>query len=1424
MSQLIVLLTGVTAIVAIAWLTAQFFFTRSTSRDLVWRTALVLVAIAPLVLIARSAIREWQWPLAILPAETSHGAEMANGPTLPPPRFERLHLPRPTPIQAEAEFSRGFVHQEAAHTGLSTGDAASSAYPPVATIESQNVPASAESWTISWSGALLTLWLAGFLWQTWRLVQSARIARRLWFSPAAGDDPQLKELNAWAAAQVGGVRPVPLLQNAQINGPIVCGIRRPRIILPSLLLTHDALPQLRAALLHEYGHIRRNDLALEVLLQLVTAVYWPHPLIHLMSRALRSLREEICDNFVLTRESPIAYSEMLLRLSLGTHAPLPEVAGLGMLSPKLRLESRIDGILNPSRLLDTSSARWMRRTVTALTTLLLLVAFSVRFERASAEPREPAHVAEADRQSLADRGDEPAAASESTGPQQPANPVEGSPTPREFQFRILSHDRKPLEGAVVTAWGAACLDEGGFGFGEAAWAKATSNADGFATLVATKEMDAVLTATLGHTGNKGIRNVAMRVEHPGHPIRSDYFPLGGEQTIVLPEPITITVRARREGETARATALYPMLSRSYDTDFSEADGVLTVRRVDLEEKSDSNGSWLRVVQVVEGEPAWFSDEIELRRRAGNAIELNLVLKKGVRVEGRLGELVPQGVRRGRVIAGITGKGRLLWSAATQIVPDGSFTFDSIPPDSNLQLIALCDGWISRSPTEDEIKHYSELNGFPVGPQGGPSAGMVMPQLARLARPMTNVTVPMQRTASCEVTVVDEQGKPLPDATVQFWPNQVFYDHGSMALGSVRDHSTWIRAQLSAGGNRDSSPPRDSEEFTATTNADGLAVVSGLPAPEAGSSSSRSATFTVFREGFLAISNFDAGPVMGRIPVSLLSASLTAGRTERITVRMLPTSGDWPTAIGIREQDASRGAEVESVLEGLVIDETGQVLEGVEVLPGNEDMLQIRTDKAGRFRKVISDEPVSEDEMSQQIPIRFVKPGFAPTWAGLYLGKRDQIITMRKGTYFEGTVTRPDGKPAANVRVRAWQSGALPRMGMMYDEETLTETQTDERGRYKLLVQPDHYVLAFGNSSAELTWLPRWEPTGGVVNRGVNNEPDDRSRIAIEPNEAKRIDARLEAGVDFRVRFVNSLTRQSVPDVVVTLRDYPVVNSPSDAAGAVTVTDLPAGAVTFSFHVEGFLRGWSESAMRPEGTTQTTPEKFTLNSGASFTLKPGMPETVIMLEPAVQVSGRVLDPDGKPVPMAIVSLVSPSTDPVDLESVRHAPRTSSSKEGDFKLWILPTEDRACHLVVHDRGWLLQGGPASDVEHGRRWANGVGPILQGKAGQKLEQIELRLSRPGEIHGRVVDDEGHPLAGVSISCGAADGSEGTTDLPRDVSDAEGRYQLIGVRPGRQQLFSSPSQRRRSERLSHQVVEVVADKTTDAGDLAVPPSKTSR
>jgi hypothetical protein len=119
----------------------------------------------------------------------------------------------------------------------------------------------------------------------------------------------------------------------------------------------------------------------------------------------------------------------------------------------------------------------------------------------------------------------------------------------------------------------------------------------------------------------------------------------GDRSIVLADSTTITVKANRANETALAKRLYPMLSSRSAEDWTEVDGVLTVRRVDLSSQHASR--WLRIVQVPESGPAWFSDIVDLKHIAGNAISLDVTLNPGVRVEGRLADTVPRPVRNGR---------------------------------------------------------------------------------------------------------------------------------------------------------------------------------------------------------------------------------------------------------------------------------------------------------------------------------------------------------------------------------------------------------------------------------------------------------------------------------------------------------------------------------------------------------------------------------------------------------------------------------------------------------------------------------------------------------------------------------------------------------------------------------------------------------
>jgi beta-lactamase regulating signal transducer with metallopeptidase domain len=72
-------------------------------------------------------------------------------------------------------------------------------------------------------------------------------------------------------------RTVRLLQHSEAKVPLVVSIGRPTIILP---FGFEGRPreELEAVLTHEFAHIRRNDLAWQLVVQWAAVLHWYHPL------------------------------------------------------------------------------------------------------------------------------------------------------------------------------------------------------------------------------------------------------------------------------------------------------------------------------------------------------------------------------------------------------------------------------------------------------------------------------------------------------------------------------------------------------------------------------------------------------------------------------------------------------------------------------------------------------------------------------------------------------------------------------------------------------------------------------------------------------------------------------------------------------------------------------------------------------------------------------------------------------------------------------------------------------------------------------------------------------------------------------------------------------------------------------------------
>ena len=267
------------------------------------------------------------------------------------------------------------------------------------------------------------------------------------------------------------------------------------------------------------------------------------------------------------------------------------------------------------------------------------------------------------------------------------------------------------------------------------------------------------------------------------------------------------------------------------------------------------------------------------------------------MEGRLADDVPRPIKNGRVVARIveaqTGwVNDSHWDAVADIAADGTFVFESLPPDADLQVTAICDGWVSKNPADDVItERWKQVYGDGLDPRRF-KMGIVFPQVFRLEGDPIKATIPMVRTAIYEVTVLDENDRPLPGARVGHWPNVLFYGSGNYLLGLGIDRLTRIRTQLGVGAHQE--PVVDKElagqrrefisKYERDTDAHGIAVIANLPCgSDEGPAGGQDVPFWVQRDGYAVTANPPAADFPTEDQPS--KVHLSPGQTSRVTVHM-----------------------------------------------------------------------------------------------------------------------------------------------------------------------------------------------------------------------------------------------------------------------------------------------------------------------------------------------------------------------------------------------------------------------------------------------------------------------------------------------------------------------------------------------------------
>jgi hypothetical protein len=148
--------------------------------------------------------------------------------------------------------------------------------------------------------------------------------------------------------------------------------------------------QRRSFLIHEIGHVRRMDCAIQELAHACCALYWFHPGAWLAAERLRIERERACDDLVLEDGAPAGrYAESLLevvRASRWIHRA-HALAAASMATPS-RLEERIRAILDVSQNRRRPSRRAARvASALAAGIALPLAALAPRVPAADSPPR-----------------------------------------------------------------------------------------------------------------------------------------------------------------------------------------------------------------------------------------------------------------------------------------------------------------------------------------------------------------------------------------------------------------------------------------------------------------------------------------------------------------------------------------------------------------------------------------------------------------------------------------------------------------------------------------------------------------------------------------------------------------------------------------------------------------------------------------------------------------------------------------------------------------------------------------------------------------------------------------------------------------------------------------------------------------------------
>ena len=177
---------------------------------------------------------------------------------------------------------------------------------------------------VSWGVVLLAIWAFGCCFGVIRLlrlhVQLARLRKT-----TSRPDPELEELGQQIRTRLNVRQEVALRVSDAVTSPFVCGLLKPKIILPQALVQDLSPAEVSTLLSHEIAHLHRHDLFWNVAWRWMQALCWFHPLVWKIPAAHNLACEQEADRVASGQQTDQAsYARLLAQLALRVLA-LPAV-------------------------------------------------------------------------------------------------------------------------------------------------------------------------------------------------------------------------------------------------------------------------------------------------------------------------------------------------------------------------------------------------------------------------------------------------------------------------------------------------------------------------------------------------------------------------------------------------------------------------------------------------------------------------------------------------------------------------------------------------------------------------------------------------------------------------------------------------------------------------------------------------------------------------------------------------------------------------------------------------------------------------------------------------------------------------------------------------------------------------------------------